>query len=228
MKASCLLVDDEPLAIQLLQKHVQEFGTLQLAGTCTNAVEAMAFLQQYSVDLLFLDIQMPKLTGLEMLKVLKNPPAVIITTAYREYAMEGYDLDIVDYLLKPITFIRFSQAIDKYFRLHKKRESVAQDPTKEKTVFIKSGAKTYQLAENEILYVESIRDYVKLHKVDGSSLLLKYKISQLDQDLSDSFLRVHKSFLVNKNKISSYTAAEIEIGATVIPIGAQYKEQFRG
>jgi DNA-binding LytR/AlgR family response regulator len=228
MKASCLLVDDEPLAIQLLQKHVQEFGTLQLAGTCTNAVEAMAFLQQYSVDLLFLDIQMPKLTGLEMLKALKNPPAVIITTAYREYAIEGYDLDVVDYLLKPITFIRFSQAIDKYFRLHRKRESVAQDSTKEKTVLIKSGAKTYQLAENEILYVESIRDYIKLHKVDGSSLLLKYKISQLNQELSDSFIRVHKSFLVNKNKISSYTATEIEIGATVIPVGAQYKEQFRG
>ena len=228
MKASCLLVDDEPLAIQLLRKHVQEFDTLQLVGSCTNAVEAMTFLQQYSVDLLFLDIQMPKLTGLEMLKALKNPPAVIITTAYREYAMEGYDLDVVDYLLKPITFIRFSQAIDKYFRLHRKRESVAQDPTKEKTVSIKSGAKTYQLAESEILFVESIRDYVKLHKVDGSSLLLKYKISQLDQDLSDSFIRVHKSFLVNKNKISSYTAAEIEIGAAVIPIGAQYKEQFRG
>lgn len=228
MKASCLLVDDEPLAIQLLQKHVQEFGTLQLAGTCTNAVEAMAFLQQYSVDLLFLDIQMPKLTGLEMLKALKNPPAVIITTAYREYAMEGYDLDVIDYLLKPITFIRFSQAIDKYFRLHRKRESILQDPTKEKTVFIKSGTKTYQLAESEILYVESIRDYVKLHKVDGSTLLLKYKISQLDQDLSDSFIRVHKSFLVNQNKISSYTSAEIEIGPAVIPIGAQYKEQFRG
>jgi len=207
MKASCLLVDDEPLAIQLLQKHVQEFDTLQLAGSCTNSVEAMAFLQQYSVDLIFLDIQMPKLTGLEMLKALKNPPAVIITTAYREYAMEGYDLDVIDYLLKPITFIRFSQAIDKYFRLHRKRESVAQDSTKEKTVFIKSGAKTYQLAENEILYVESIRDYVKLHKVDGSSLLLKYKISQLTLELSDSFIRVHKSFLVNKNKISSYTAA---------------------
>ncbi|MBU7577212.1 MAG: response regulator transcription factor [Flavihumibacter sp.] len=228
MKASCLLVDDEPLAIQLLQKHVQEFDTLQLAGSCTNAVEAMAFLQQYSVDLLFLDIQMPKLTGLEMLKALKNPPAVIITTAYREYAMEGYDLDVIDYLLKPITFIRFSQAIDKFFRLHRKRESILQDPTKEKTVSIKSGAKTYQLEENEILYVESIRDYVKLHKVDGSSLLLKYKISQLNQDLSDSFIRVHKSFLVNKNKISSYTAAEIEIGATIIPIGAQYKEHFRG
>lgn len=228
MKASCLLVDDEPLAIQLLQKHVQEFDTLQLAGSCTNAVEAMAFLQQYSVDLLFLDIQMPKLTGLEMLKALKNPPAVIITTAYREYAMEGYDLDVIDYLLKPITFIRFSQAIDKFFRLHRKRESILQDPTKEKTVSIKSGAKTYQLEENEILYVESIRDYVKLHKVDGSSLLLKYKISQLDQELSDSFIRVHKSFLVNKNKISSYTAAEIEIGATIIPIGAQYKEHFRG
>ncbi len=228
MKASCLLVDDEPLAIQLLQKHVQEFDTLQLAGSCTNAVEAMAFLQQYSVDLLFLDIQMPKLTGLEMLKALKNPPALIITTAYREYAMEGYDLDVVDYLLKPITFIRFSQAIDKYFRLHRKRESVALDSTKEKTVFIKSGAKTYQLAESEILFVESIRDYVKLHKVDGTSLLLKYKISQLDQELSKNFVRVHKSFLINKTKISSYTAAEIEIGATIIPIGAQYKEQFRG
>lgn len=228
MKASCLLVDDEPLAIQLLQKHVQEFGTLQLAGTCTNAVEAMAFLQQYSVDLLFLDIQMPKLTGLEMLKALKNPPAVIITTAYREYAMEGFDLDVIDYLLKPITFIRFSQAIDKYFRLHKKRESVAQDPTKEKSVLIKSGAKTYQLAENEILYIESIRDYVKLHKEDGTSLLLKYKISQLDQELSKNFVRVHKSFLINKTKIISYTAAEIEIGATIIPIGAQYKEHFRG
>lgn len=228
MKASCLLVDDEPLAIQLLQKHLQEFGTLQLAGTCTNAVEAMAFLQQYSVDLLFLDIQMPKLTGLEMLKALKNPPAVIITTAYREHAIEGYDLDIIDYLLKPITFIRFSQAIDKYFRLHRKRESILQDPTKEKKISIKSGAKTYQLAEPDILFIESIRDYVKIHKADGSTLLLKYKISQLDQELSDSFIRVHKSFIVNKNKISSYTAAEIEIGAAVIPIGAQYKEQFRG
>ncbi|MBO9561500.1 MAG: response regulator transcription factor [Niastella sp.] len=226
MKTSCLIVDDEPLAQQLLQKHVQEAGSLELAGACRNAMEASVFLHAHPVDLLFLDIQMPKLTGLEWLRLLKDPPLVIITTAHREYALEGYSLDVVDYLLKPITFDRFMAAVEKFFRrkqpcLPSARQE--QPAITAASFLLKSGGKTYQLIADQIVYIESVRDYVQFYFDNGKKLLLKYKIGDLETELPPHFIRVHKSFIVHKGKVTAFTATMIELGAYTVPVGNNYK-----
>lgn len=226
MTANCLIADDEPLAAQLLQKYVLELGSLKLAGTCSNAMEVTSFLHQNKVDLLFLDIQMPRITGIELLKVLKNPPAVIITTAHREYALEGYDFDIVDYLLKPITFERFMAAVEKFYRRKKyipQSHSSVNQASPDKFIHIKSGTKIHQLNEEVIVYIESLKDHIKVHFNDGEKILIKYKIGQLELELSSNFIRVHKSYLVNKNKIKVFTATQIEVGSICVPIGNSYK-----
>jgi len=162
MKVRCLLVDDEPLAIQLIQNHIDQLDTFEVVGTCSNAIKALEMLRTVPVDLMFLDIKMPQITGIDFLKTLKNPPAVIITTAYREYAIEGYDLDLIDYLLKPITFDRFFKAVDRYLRLRSPNvKSEAFSPlTAQQSIYIKAGGKFHNLNKEEVLYVESLKDYI--------------------------------------------------------------------
>ncbi len=228
MKTKCLIVDDEPLAVQLLKKHIEELGNMQLMGTCSNAIEASSYLMQNSVELLFLDIQMPRLTGIDFLKALKNPPPVILTTAHREYALDGYELDVVDYLLKPITFERFLASIEKFYRRKEKTPlttSIQTSSMPEIYVRIKSGIKTYQFNESDILYIESRKDFIQLHLKDGEKPMLKYRLGQIEQELSESFIRIHKSFIINKNKINSFTPNSVEIGNNVLVIGDVYKSQ---
>ncbi len=232
MKATCLIVDDEPLAVQLLKKHVDELDSLVLAGTCGNAIEASSFLMQQHVELLFLDIQMPRLTGIDFLKALKTPPAVIITTAHREYALQGYDLDIIDYLMKPITFERFLTSVDRFWRRKQKNNYVTPiERSMQGDIYlsIKSGAKIYQFNESEIVYIESLKDFIQIHFKDGKKALIKYRISQIELELSDNFIRVHKSYVVNKKSITAISSNIMEIGKITVPIGVTYKpvvEQF--
>lgn len=232
MKATCLIVDDEPLAVQLLKKHVSELDSLLLSGTCANAMEASSFLMQRPVELLFLDIQMPRLTGIDFLKALKTPPAVIITTAHREYALQGYDLDVIDYLLKPITFERFLAAVDRFWRRKQKNSNVPPVNIAmpgDIYLSIKSGTKIYQFNESEIIYIESLRDFIQIHFKDGKKVMIKYRISQLEVELSGNFIRVHKSYIVNKKSITALTSNIMEIGSITVPVGETYKpvvEQF--
>nr|WP_276903888.1 LytTR family DNA-binding domain-containing protein [Pedobacter kyonggii] len=226
MKVRCLLVDDEPLAIQLIQNHIDQLDTFEVVGTCSNAIKALEILRTVPVDLLFLDIKMPQITGIDFLKTLKNPPAVIITTAYREYAIEGYDLDLIDYLLKPITFDRFFKAVDRYLRLKSPNvKSEAFSPvTAQQFIYIKAGGKFHNLNKEEVLYVESLKDYIVIHCTD-KKITAKYKIGNLETELQDkAFLRIHRSFIVNLKKITAFTAYDIEIGTKELPIGASYKE----
>lgn len=226
MNATCLIVDDEPLAIQLLQKHVYESGLLELKGSCAHAMEASAFLRTNKVDLIFLDIQMPKLTGIELLRMLKPAPAVIFTTAYRDYAMEGYELDIVDYLLKPISFERFMASVEKFYRRWNNgaiEDAVNTLALSQKLLLLQSGTKTYQVNEADIIFIESLKDYIQLHFTDGKKLMIKYKIGQLEQDLSSDFLRVHKSYIVHKNRITVFSSQTIELGGIFVPVGNHYK-----
>lgn len=223
MKVKCLLIDDEPLALALLKNHLSQLEGFEVVASCANAVKALEVLRSTPVDLLFLDIHMPKLSGLDFLRALKSPPAVIITTAYREYALDGYDLDLVDYLLKPITFSRFIKAIDRYLR-----KAVVVNPIQsiasQQFIHVRSEGKMHRLDVNEIHYIESVRDYVVFHMAD-EKVTAKYKISDMEAELKNtSFLRVHRSFLINTDKISSYTASEVEVGKIEIPIGASYKE----
>lgn len=231
MIASCIIADDEPLALELLKKHVAESGILLLHGTCANALEVAAMLREHPADLLFLDIQMPKLSGIDLLKILKNPPAVIITTAHREYALDGYAFDIVDYLLKPISFDRFIAAAEKFYRRRIHQSSLpvlASQPVSPQFIYLKSGIKTHQINEDAILCIESLKDFIQLYFSDGKKLLIKYKISQVEKELSARFLRVHKSFIVNKNKVTAFSATEIETGSIKIPIGYSYKDEVAG
>lgn len=221
----CLLVDDEPLAIQLIQNHIKLLDTFEVVGTCSNAIKALELLRTTPVDLLFLDIKMPQITGIDFLKTLKNPPAVIITTAYREYAIEGYDLDLIDYLLKPITFDRFFKAVDRYLRLKSpvgKTESLQEN--EQQFIHIKAGGKFHNLNKDEVLYIESLKDYITIHCTDRK-ITAKYKIGDLETELyNKDFLRIHRSFIINMKKISAFTNYDIEIGTKELPIGASYKE----
>jgi two-component system LytT family response regulator len=227
-KIRCLLVDDEPLAIALLRQHIAQVEMLEVAGECPNAVKALEVLRMREIDLLFLDIRMPSLDGLELLKMLRQPPKVIITTAYREYALDGYDLDIVDYLLKPITFDRFLKAIHRVLRLAEGSNGspgyVIPAKSEGPTLLIKSGYRNVRVGTDTILYMESVKDYMKIRTSSGD-VTTKYKISDMEADLGGGhFLRIHRSFIVNLKQVTAFTASHVEIGGVELPIGESYKE----
>lgn len=196
----------------------------EVTATSTNALKALEIIRNQVIDLMFLDIKMPQLNGIDFLKTLKHPPAVIITTAFREYAIEGYDLDVVDYLLKPITFERFFKAIDRYLRNRQIHPQNIMPTSKDQAITIRSGGKFHRLEIADILYIESNKDYITIH-CNYRHVSTKYRITTIEQELGHfNFLRIHRSFLININKITAFTANDIEIGERVIPIGTNYKE----
>ncbi|WP_316739125.1 LytTR family DNA-binding domain-containing protein [Pedobacter aquatilis] len=224
MKVKCLLVDDEPLAIKLIQNHIAQLDALEVVATCSTAVKALEILRTVQIDLMFLDIKMPQMTGIDFLKSLKDPPEVIITTAHREYAVDGYDLDIIDYLLKPITFERFFKSIDRYLRSVNPDNAVASTAMQKSYLFIKSGSRNHRLDTDDILYIESLKDNIVV-VFDNGSITIKYKISDLEADIVTlPLLRIHRSFIINVNKIASFTSKDIMVGGKSISIGPNYKE----
>jgi len=226
-KLRCLIVDDEPLARKLLLGHARQMEMLEVVGECSNAIKASEMLRTTEVDLLFLDIKMPQITGIDFLKMLRNPPAVIFTTAYREYALEGFELDVIDYLLKPITFDRFFKAIEKY-HLRMSPKDAGQKvlaPQQDEAIYIKIGGKFHKLNSSEITFIESVKDYIVVHRDGKEKLTAKYKISDLEEDLKGKrFLRIHRSFIINPTKITAFTHQDVELGAVQLPIGNSYKE----
>jgi two-component system LytT family response regulator len=221
----CLVVDDEPLAREILRRHISEVPMLQLSGECTNAIETMSFLQQHQVDLVFLDIRMPQLNGIELLKILKQLPKVIFTTAHAEYALEGYDLDIVDYLLKPIRFERFLKAVHKALQLNYIPEQPVIEKSQEAFVYFRADRKMVKVLLSDILYIESMKDYVKINTTRGV-IVTKQSISSVEEMLPEhSFIRTHRSFIVSIARIRSYTSELIDIDKTQIPIGKFFKNE---
>jgi DNA-binding LytR/AlgR family response regulator len=228
VKVNCIIIDDEPLAAALIEAHVANIPNLNIIAVCNNALEGFEVLKTQSVDLIFLDIQMPLLTGIEFLKSLSNPPKVIFTTAYREYAIESYELEVVDYLLKPISFDRFFKAINKFFKTIETNTSiitVSDSQEVSKFIYVNSNKKQHKISFSEILYVESIKDYIRIHLHD-KTIVTKDKISEFEQKLSSNFLRTHRSYIVNADKITAYTVNDVEIGEIEIPIGISYKKQL--
>lgn len=230
-KIRCVVVDDEPLAIELLEKHIEQFSQLQLVASCQQAIKAFEVLNKEPVDLLFLDIQMPGMTGLELVRSLSNPPAIILTTAYREYAAESYELDVVDYLLKPITIHRFMQSINRYMSrteggsvTSEQKSATPKGAEEETMMYVNVNRKHVRVIFDEILYVESLKDYVSIHLPD-QKITTKNKISDFEGKLPSYFLRVHRSFIVNRHKITAFTAQDVEIGSTEIPIGVSFKRE---
>lgn len=219
----CIIVDDEPLAIEILESYVARIDELELTGTFRNAIAAFSFVQQNPVDLIFLDIEMPKLSGIEFLKTLKNSPKVIITTAYRDYAIEGFELEVVDYLLKPIPFERFLKSVGKVLHSRVEAQSVTQVAPQDSFIYFKVDKKMVKTKIADILYIESIKDYVKVRTAD-KEIITQQKISYLDESLPrQQFLRIHRSFIVNLDRIDAYTATDVEISKFKVPIGRNYK-----
>ena len=218
---NCLVVDDEPVARDILRTYIDDTPQLSLVAECESAIKAMEILKSNPVDLIFLDINMPKLSGINFLKTVSNPPKVILTTAYSEYALEGYELDVVDYLLKPFSFERFLKAVNKASP-HSSVPSV-----NEHFVVVKADGKSYRINETDILFVESMGDYITLNTSEYKLTFNQTMKSFAEELHSDYFLRVHKSFLVSLNKIDFVEGNMISIGAKKIPIGNSYKSVFQ-
>lgn len=230
MKYRCLIVDDEELARSLLANFIGRLPHLEVAAQCKDPMEAMAALQQHKVDIVFLDIQMPGLTGVEFLRNLKLSQPVIFTTAYPEYALEGYALDVVDYLLKPFSFERFLQAVNKAIaRLGNNQQNHPDNPTHQPSVekefiLVKADYKLHRIRLDDILYIEGRREYVAYHTPSGRLLALQ-SLKSLEEELpADRFIRIHKSYIVPIDKIEALEGNMVHIGKVKLPVGASYKE----
>jgi len=228
MKTRCLIVDDEPLARELIRGHVEKLENFEIVAECSDAMKALNVLREKQVDLMFMDIQMPQITGIEFLKTLKHPPKVIITTAYREYALEGFELDVADYLLKPITFERFLKAVNKYYQMIQDDVQVVANSGSEKMpeesfIYIKENKKVVKVYLSEIKYIEGLSEYVQLF-TDKRKIITKTSMAQMEEKLpSGNFLRIHKSYIVSIPKIEAFTANTIEIQGKELPIGRSFK-----
>ena len=228
MKLRCLLVDDEPPALEILESYIDSIDGLEIVAKCENAIQAFQVLQEKQVDLMFLDIKMPKLLGTDFLRSLRNPPKVIFTTAYREYALDGFELDVVDYLLKPIPIERFLKAIAKVSKFDNKTlvsEEEKFQPNKEAFLYFRADRKIVKVLTNDILYIESLKDYIKIITTNAKPLLVKQSISSLEEMLPDSnFVRIHRSFIIAIDKIKAFSPTHIEILDKELPIGRLYQK----
>lgn len=232
MKLRTVIVDDEPYAIEVIENHLGYFPDLELVGKCNNAIQAFQLLQQKTVDLLFLDIQMPGINGIDFLKTLKNPPKTIFTTAYSQYAVDGFELNAVDYLLKPIALDRFMRAIDKVYQSSGVKAGIAHITEKpvgdtDAFLYLKVERKTIKINVNDILWIESLRDYVKVITIDNA-YISKQKISFLEAMLPESkFVRAHRSFIIAIAHIKSFYAYSVEVNGHELPIGRNYKQEMQ-
>jgi DNA-binding LytR/AlgR family response regulator len=226
MKCKHLIVDDEPLARKLIVSHTAKIEGLELAGEFSDAIHVSNYLREHTVDLIFLDIQMPEITGLQFISTLKNPPAIILTTAFREFAPEAFELDVVDYLLKPISFDRLLKAVNKFFDRKANSHNAVNSTTEEKELFIhlKAERKIHKISLADILYMESLDDYVKVYLKD-KVITTRENISTLEQKLTPyHFVRIHRSFVVSTRRIASISAEGVDIDKKFLPFGRAFKQ----
>jgi DNA-binding LytR/AlgR family response regulator len=231
-KAKCLIVDDEPLATEVLKSHLGKLNSIEIAGTAGDAVEAFDFLNNNKVDLMFLDIHMPEMKGTDLIKSLKKPPAVIFTTAYREYALEGFDLNVVDYLLKPISFGRFMQAVEKFFMLHSNGTTSSttseillhNQGTSDECLYLREKNIIHKIPLHEIIYAESMGDNLTIYTSDRE-ITSRITISAVEKLLPEqNFIRIHRSFIVSLKHITSFSPVSVFIGKKSFSIGTSYRD----
>lgn len=223
----CLIIDDEPIALRVIRKHLSVFSDFEIVAECENALEAMPVLLKERVDLMFCDIQMPRITGVDFVRSLSHPPKVIFTTAYRDYAIDAFELNVVDYLLKPISFERFTKAINHFLESESGNKSLLVDKESETQnryfIFLKADKKHYKINLSDILYFESLGDYVIAFTVDNK-IVTKERISHLAETLpQEQFLQIHRSYIVSINKIQSVGPGYVEISMKKLPVGRIYK-----
>lgn len=238
----CIAIDDEPLALRQVKSYISKIPILELVAACSNAAEAQAVLDAESVDLLFVDINMPDINGIDFVRGLENPPMVIFTTAYSEYAIEGFRLDAVDYLLKPFAFSEFNKAVDKacsLFELIKLRdgktagveyEAVAPETeTDEDYISVKADYKVTLVRHADIIYLESVGEYVRLHLTNGSTITTLFRLKNMESLLPErKFMRIHRSYIINLSHLTSFTRGKVYLSCgDDLPVGANYREAFR-
>ena len=223
-KIRCIVVDDEPVAREIIQSYLEKIQNIELVASCKNVVEALQILNSQSVDLIFLDINMPEISGLTLAKSVNSKTKIIFTTAYREYAIEGFNLQAVDYLLKPISFERFLKAIQKYFDLHiTTKVSKKVDKEYQDAIFVRSDRKMIKVRFHHIRYIESLSDYIKIY-TDKEVVITRETIKNIESKLpATEFLRIHRSFIVSLKAIDSFTNEYVEVGQNAIPISRSYK-----
>jgi DNA-binding LytR/AlgR family response regulator len=224
MKLNCLIVDDEPLAVKVLEAHIANIPSLEVGNVCGNAFTAMEVLREGKTNLMFLDIHMPKLMGHEFLRALRAPPKVIFTTAYREYALDAFELDAIDYLLKPVTLERLMKAVNKvtHAEVADEKDEIAIVEA-EGFIYLRAERKMIKVKYSDVIYVESMKDYIRIVRVNEKPLMVKQSISSLEEVLpANLFLRIHRSFIVAIDKIAAFTNHDVEIGGREVPIGRVY------
>ena len=228
---NCLVVDDEPAARDVLVRYIDNLSMLHLSGQCSNAIQTLSFLQTSPVDLLFLDIRMPQLSGTDLVKILKQPPRIIFTTAFPEYALEGYELDAVDYLLKPIRFDRFLKAVQKVMQVQLLPEASQklmqlQTNIQDSFIYFRADRKMVKVFLKDILYIESMKDYVKVFTKNGLIITKQCLSSLLDLLPEKDFVRTHRSFIIALQHVKSYTNELVEIEKAQIPIGKLFRQNL--
>lgn len=230
MNLNCLIVDDEPLARNLLVEYVKKVTYLNLVKTCSSPLEAIEALRNHPVDLMFLDVQMPEVTGITLLKSLQHKPLVILTTAYSEYALESYELDVIDYLLKPITLERFLRAVDKANTRLTTPQAPSGQPGEHSVlpfVFVKDGTKLVKIRWADILYIEGLKDYVTIHTKQQKVVSLQ-RLKSMEETLpADQFIRIHNSFIIALQAIDTVHKDKVQIGTVFLPVSDSYRKSFR-
>jgi len=231
-QVKCVIIDDEEYATKVIESHISQIKNLELVGIYHSAVEAFLELEKKEVDVLFLDIQMPKVSGIKMMEILKNPPLTVFTTAHREYALEGFELDVLDYLLKPISFARFLKAVNKINKalLQNQPQKLAnsEKETTRKSIFIRSNRQMIKIYMDKILYIEAIKNHIKINTLEGNHISL-IGISEFHNQLDHkNFIRIHRSYIVNKKHISCYSSELVRIHQIDLPIGKSFRSNMEG
>ncbi|NUM32443.1 MAG: response regulator transcription factor [Bacteroidetes bacterium] len=224
----CIIVDDEPLALDVLENYIKKTPEIELATRCNNALEASEYLKSNKVDLMFIDIQMPEITGLDFVRGLSEPPLIVFCTAHPDFAVEGFELNAIDYLLKPVAYERFCKTIErvKEYLLLKLSKTVEQSDIENDYIFIKSNQKQIKLSLDQILYIEAFADYIKLYTAEKRYITLQTMKNMEQKMPKDKFIRVHRSFIAGIKNITSFNSTELEINGTKIPVGKSYKDDF--
>ncbi len=225
MNNRCIIIDDEPLAIRVIESHLSKIKSLEVIATFTNSVEAMEVMQTGDIDVLFLDINMPVINGMDFIKTLHNPPLIVMTTAYREYAVESFELDVLDYLVKPIPFTRFMKTINKINNALSINTGNQEDDRLH--TFIKIDKKLVKIYLDEVFYVESLKDYIKITTTSGTHLVHQTLTSFTESLPSDQFIRIHRSFTISITRVSAVIGNMVEINDTQIPIGRNYVQEVK-
>ncbi|MEO9967047.1 MAG: LytTR family DNA-binding domain-containing protein [Reichenbachiella sp.] len=229
MKISCLIIDDEPLAINVIKNFLINFKNFEVAGTCKDAVEGFNFLSNQEIDVIFLDINMPTISGLDFLRSLQKPPVVVITTAYREYAVESFELDVIDYLVKPFSLQRFMKTVNRIEQRKTEKEpnEVSAEDSEKAHVFFKIDKKMIKVYLDDILYIESLKDYVRIKTYDESLINHNNLVGIAEILPSEDFVRIHRSYIIAINKVKAIDGNQVEIADKLLPIGRNYQKDIK-